>query len=188
MREAFPAGEPTVRFQCEHEHRAERDPLRTLNHRLSSLDVVQPRSTIWTLAALLGIVLAAGVTWATSQLTSQRIGLSSEPLSAGRGLAPRIAIGKQAVRNATHGVSKRSRQTTATKPSATAKTSPSSPTVTLVPRAAVPSTSPSEAVKPSEESEATPPPSAEPAQTPQPSTHSGDDGSGGRSAGSSRDD
>ena len=37
-----------------------------------------------------GIALAAGITWATSQLTSQHIGLSSEPFSAARGLAPHV--------------------------------------------------------------------------------------------------
>jgi hypothetical protein len=46
------------------------------------------QTALWALVALLGIVLAAGITWATSQLTSQHIGLSSEPLSAGRRLAP----------------------------------------------------------------------------------------------------
>ena len=42
----------------------------------------------WALAALLGIALTAGITWATGQLTSQRIGLSAEPISAGSRLAP----------------------------------------------------------------------------------------------------
>jgi hypothetical protein len=46
------------------------------------------RGALWVLAGLLGIAIAAGITWATSQLTSQHIGLSSEPLSAARGLAP----------------------------------------------------------------------------------------------------
>lgn len=46
------------------------------------------RPWAWALAALLGIVLTAAITWATSQLTSQRIGLSSEPVSAGGRLAP----------------------------------------------------------------------------------------------------
>jgi hypothetical protein len=40
------------------------------------------------LAAMLGIVLAAAVTWGTSQLVRQRIGLASEPLTAGRRLLP----------------------------------------------------------------------------------------------------
>jgi hypothetical protein len=44
-----------------------------------------------TLAALLGIVLTAGMTWATSRLTSQHIGISSEPISAGARLAPPTA-------------------------------------------------------------------------------------------------
>lgn len=38
--------------------------------------------------ALLGIVVAAGVTWGTSRLVGQRIGLASEPLTAGRRLLP----------------------------------------------------------------------------------------------------
>ena len=47
------------------------------------------QSALWILAGVVGIVLAAGITWATSQLTSQHIGLSSEPISAARALAPR---------------------------------------------------------------------------------------------------
>jgi hypothetical protein len=38
--------------------------------------------------ALVGIVVAAGVTWGTSQLVRQRIGLASEPLTAGQRLLP----------------------------------------------------------------------------------------------------
>lgn len=48
------------------------------------------RSLVWMLAALLGIALTAGITWASSQLTSQRIGLSAEPISAGVQLAPPV--------------------------------------------------------------------------------------------------
>ncbi len=49
------------------------------------------RAAIWALGALLGIVVTAAITWGASRLTSQHIGLSSEPLSAGRSLAPRPA-------------------------------------------------------------------------------------------------
>jgi hypothetical protein len=42
----------------------------------------------WTLLALLGLAIAAGVSVAASHLVSQRIGLASEPLTAGRALAP----------------------------------------------------------------------------------------------------
>ena len=38
--------------------------------------------------ALLGLVVAAGVSLAASRLSSQHIGLSSEPLTAGQRLAP----------------------------------------------------------------------------------------------------
>ena len=43
---------------------------------------------VWTLAAVLGLSIAAGVTIVASKLSSQRIGLASEPLSAGEDLAP----------------------------------------------------------------------------------------------------
>ena len=42
----------------------------------------------WTLLALLGLAVAAGISVAASHLVSQRIGLASEPLSAGKELAP----------------------------------------------------------------------------------------------------
>jgi hypothetical protein len=48
------------------------------------------RTTIvWIVAAVLGLALAAGITLAASQLSSQRVGLSGEPLSAGDRLVPR---------------------------------------------------------------------------------------------------
>src|SRR5688572_17476307 len=37
----------------------------------------------WSLAAIAGLLVAAGITLAASELSSQQIGLSSEPLSAG---------------------------------------------------------------------------------------------------------
>lgn len=55
------------------------------------------RSLVWVLAALLGIALTAGITWASSKLTGQRIGLSAEPISAGVGLAPRVNTTTQRV-------------------------------------------------------------------------------------------
>lgn len=46
------------------------------------------RTALLVVLALLGIVLAAAITWGTSQLVRQHIGLSSEPLTAGRSLLP----------------------------------------------------------------------------------------------------
>jgi hypothetical protein len=43
---------------------------------------------VWLVAAALGLVIAAAVTLAASQLSSQRIGISGEPLSAGQELVP----------------------------------------------------------------------------------------------------
>jgi len=47
------------------------------------------RTLLWCLAAIAGVVLVAGVTYAASGLSTQEIGLSSEPLSAGEELAPK---------------------------------------------------------------------------------------------------
>jgi hypothetical protein len=41
----------------------------------------------WIAVGLVGLALAAGVTYAATQLSSQRIGLSAEPPSAGQELA-----------------------------------------------------------------------------------------------------
>jgi hypothetical protein len=49
------------------------------------------RTAAWGLAALLGIALAAALTWSVSRLVSQRIGLQATPPSVAFGLAPRVA-------------------------------------------------------------------------------------------------
>ena len=46
------------------------------------------RRVLWVLGALAGVVLAAGVTYAASSLSTPRVGLSAEPPSAGADLAP----------------------------------------------------------------------------------------------------
>ena len=43
---------------------------------------------LWCLGALAGVLLAAGITYAASSLTTTRVGLSAEPPSAGSDLAP----------------------------------------------------------------------------------------------------
>jgi hypothetical protein len=47
------------------------------------------RQAVIALLAVLGVVLAAAITYGTSQLVRQRIGLASEPLSAGQTLVVR---------------------------------------------------------------------------------------------------
>ena len=49
---------------------------------------MQRGTLAWFMAALLGLVVAAGVMAAASHLSSQRVGLASEPPSAGERLAP----------------------------------------------------------------------------------------------------
>lgn len=47
-----------------------------------------PTALRWALIALAGLLVAVAVAVLASKLTSQRIGLSSEPLEAGQSLAP----------------------------------------------------------------------------------------------------
>lgn len=49
----------------------------------------------WPLLALLGLLVAAAIAFLATQMVSQKIGISSEPLSAGRALAPRSAAAKK---------------------------------------------------------------------------------------------
>jgi hypothetical protein len=46
-------------------------------------------TVLWTVLAVCGVLLVAAVTVAASRLSTQTIGLSSEPLSAGDRLAPK---------------------------------------------------------------------------------------------------
>jgi hypothetical protein len=85
----------------------------------------------WTLLALAGLAVAAAISVAASKLVSQRIGLSSEPLSAGRELAPPPRDGAKRR-------SRRPRQPTPTP--LTTTTTP--PTTTSVPSTSVPYSGP----------------------------------------------
>lgn len=64
----------------------------------------------WIAAALAGLVFAVGIGIAASTLASERIGLSSEPLSAGGELAP------AAVKHPPKAVRRRKREEPATAP------------------------------------------------------------------------
>jgi hypothetical protein len=70
------------------------------------------------LVALLGIVFAAAITLGTSQLVRQHIGLSSEPLTAGRRLLPPVTA--RPVQRATPSPSSTATPTTPSKPVAPA--------------------------------------------------------------------
>ena len=50
-----------------------------------------PATIRWVALALLGLLIAAGVSIAASSLVSQQIGLASEPISAGDALAPKAS-------------------------------------------------------------------------------------------------
>jgi hypothetical protein len=59
------------------------------------------RTAVWLGAALAGLVVAAGLTTAAAQLSNQRVGLSSEPLTAGDELAPTATPSPRATRTPT---------------------------------------------------------------------------------------
>jgi hypothetical protein len=85
-------------------------------------------AVLWTLAALAGIVLVAGLTLAASRLSSQRIGLSAEPLQAGQALAPADVASSPAPR------ARRATATPAPRRTARPKRTPT-PAATAVPTA-----------------------------------------------------
>ena len=75
----------------------------------------------WILAAVLGLAVAAGVMAAASHLSSQRVGLASEPPSAGERLAP---AGESRRPPAKTRPKQAKKVTTTTTPSAPAPTAP----------------------------------------------------------------
>ena len=60
--------------------------------RLRPLRAVTRRALLWAVAAVLGIVITAALTWSVSRLTRERIGLSAESPSVVGGLAPPRAL------------------------------------------------------------------------------------------------
>jgi hypothetical protein len=81
----------------------------------------------WAALALVGLVLAAAITVTARQLSSQPIGLQSQPISAGRSLAPASHAKPRPV------VKPRPRTTTT--PPRRATSPPPARTVTMPPRA-----------------------------------------------------
>jgi hypothetical protein len=59
---------------------------------------MRPLILVWIVLDVLGLALAAGITLAASQLSSQQIGLSGEPPSAGDELVPRQAPARTPVK------------------------------------------------------------------------------------------
>lgn len=125
------------------------------------------QAALWGLAAMLGIALTAGVTWATSQLASQHIGLSSEPISAGARLAP--TVGKPA-RSRT--ARSRPRRSTTTRSHSTKHSSPVTKAVSPVLPTQMQGAAPTEQRAPTA--------TATPNPTRHKSSSSGDDGQDGQ--------
>src|SRR6478672_10173756 len=75
---------------------------------------------LWTLGALAGVVLAAGVTYAASSLSTQRIGISSEPVSAGQELAPKATATRTATPTPTPKKKAKPKPTATPRPTTTA--------------------------------------------------------------------
>jgi hypothetical protein len=135
------------------------------------------------LAAGLGIALAAAITWGTSQLVRQRIGLASEPLNAGRRLLPvESSTGPQTTRSSTP------RSPTKITSSQT-QSSPALSTTTS--SAPAPSTTTSSAPAPSSETSSSPRSSSAPSVAPvesAPTTVRGSRGDGSGDSHPRRDD
>src|SRR3954468_20961201 len=87
---------------------------------------------LWTLAAIAGVVLVAGVTYAASGLSTQTIGLSSEPLSAGESLAPQATPSAATPQRKAAAPKKRKTRRTA-RAAPTATPTPPPPVITAAP-------------------------------------------------------
>jgi hypothetical protein len=88
-----------------------------------------PTAVRWVLLAVVGLLIAVAVAVLASELTSQRIGLASEPLDAGKILAPPQPRGGRAANTPSgdgHGGT------------STASTTPTTTTATTVPTTTVP--------------------------------------------------
>jgi hypothetical protein len=85
---------------------------------------------IWTLAGLAGLAIAAGLTYAASQLASQPVGLTSEPLSAGEDLAPGPARSTPTATPTPTPAKRRPRRTPTPTPDATRAATPAATPVT----------------------------------------------------------
>src|SRR3954447_6856919 len=86
-------------------------------------------AVLWSLAALAGILVAAGITLAASSLWSQQIGLSSEPLSAGDDLVPATPTGTPTPRPAKTSKPEQRKRRAEQQPATPAPTLTSVPTV-----------------------------------------------------------
>ena len=99
----------------------------------------------WVLLALAGLIVAAGVSVAASQLVSQRIGLAAAPVSAGKELAPPRHESGSGHAGQGGGDAHPPRSTTTTPSTTTTTTTTTTPTTptTTTPTTAPPSTAPS---------------------------------------------
>jgi hypothetical protein len=95
----------------------------------------------WILLALLGLLVAAGISLAASNLVSQRIGLAAEPLSAGKALAPPVSRDHAKRHNESDKPATKRQNPTSTAPSTTV------PATTTAP-APAPSTAPTTSYTP----------------------------------------
>lgn len=119
------------------------------------------RGFMWAVAALLGIAVAAAVTWSVTNLAAQRIGLSSEPLSVIHGLAPAAAGVKTVAARGDSDAQKVTARRTGSAPSTPLPVTGSVPSITATPPPGTTSAQPATAALPP--ATATAPRSASPA-------------------------
>jgi hypothetical protein len=103
------------------------------------------RGRLWGIAsitalALLGLVVAAAISLAASRLSSQHIGISSEPLSAGKSLSP--VEDRQSQKQTQHQTRTRNRHRHRGSNNTQTQTTPAPPPVQLTPPAQVTPTPP----------------------------------------------
>jgi hypothetical protein len=87
-----------------------------------------PGTLRWVTLAIVGLLIAAAVAVAASRLASRQIGLASEPISAGRELAPRPPDSKR--HNGGGQTITKTTTTTTTNPTAPSTPGPTSPPTT----------------------------------------------------------
>jgi hypothetical protein len=89
------------------------------------------RTVLVVVVAVVGIALAAAITWGTSQLVRQHIGLASEPLTAGQRLLPPVASTPAPATESTTRTSSPTQSSRAPSTTTPSPPTPSSPTTSL---------------------------------------------------------
>src|SRR5689334_1814628 len=94
---------------------------------------------MWAALAVAGLIVAAGVSYAASQLTKPSVGLTNEPLSAGARLSPTTTPAARAKPKHAHHRARQHAATPAPTPGAPTAAAPSAPSGSPAPAVSAPS-------------------------------------------------